>query len=780
MICRTKRKASLIALAVSTVFAGSASAEYIYLDDGQTHNYADPVFSVSQSIGEGQGGSAVNLRSSNSTIVNVTSKTISSSLTVNRNWTENNTYYTFTGATASSLNGQNGGTLNLGDTETETISINVNVVGTGKDSAGNTVGLDAIGLWAHRQYAASQTNSGGQINVKGQTLNINVHSESGGAYGIWTQNSSTQTSAAPASVIIDAENTIINVTNGGHGDSTGIVAMSQGIVKINGNLTVNAKDAIIARGHASVGINEANRSDVTVVLNGDINFNYDKDTSGTTADADVVVNLTNAASSWTGSALYSYGTGAEEPPSTITGLDLGLANGAQWTPAYTADTTGEGQDSGEKPVSINQLAFNDGVINLTDAALVENGQNIMVDTLTGTGGTLNVATTIADGSVSTAKLQVANLGTAEEPASPSFNIVAAGVTADDITAENQSQVLDALAASLVGKDGETAVAADRTSKIAEGDIKGAITQTVDADGTVGEAVQSTNTKLDAYGSTLSLGTFLWRHDMNDLTKRMGELRDSPEGVGSWVRLYGSEQEYNALIAKNTTVQVGADVDVGHGWKVGGAFSYTDGDADEDNASSESDMYGLAVYGSWFGENGLFVDMIAKYSRMSTDFTASTMTGSYDNNALSASVEAGWHLPLQNVAFVEPQVELTYGRIMGDDFTASNGVKVEQEDTDSFIGRAGLRAGFYFPEKKGTVYARASVLHDFDGEVESRASKNGVSERIYDDLGGTWCEFAVGANFNVTERTYTYVDLERTTGGEVEENWRWNVGLRHVF
>lgn len=50
----------------------------------------------------------------------------------------------------------------------------------------------------------------------------------------------------------------------------------------------------------------------------------------------------------------------------------------------------------------------------------------------------------------------------------------------------------------------------------------------------------------------------------------------------------------------------------------------------------------------------------------------------------------------------------------------------------------------------------------------------------EDLGDTWVEFGIGANFNWTPNTYTYVDLERTNGGEVKENWRWNIGLRHVF
>lgn len=31
--------------------------------------------------------------------------------------------------------------------------------------------------------------------------------------------------------------------------------------------------------------------------------------------------------------------------------------------------------------------------------------------------------------------------------------------------------------------------------------------------------------------------------MNDLTKRMGELRDSEGTIGAWARVYGSELQY---------------------------------------------------------------------------------------------------------------------------------------------------------------------------------------------------------------------------------------------
>ena len=80
-------------------------------------------------------------------------------------------------------------------------------------------------------------------------------------------------------------------------------------------------------------------------------------------------------------------------------------------------------------------------------------------------------------------------------------------------------------------------------------------------------------------------------------------------------------------------------------------------------------------------------------------------------------------------------------MIGDDFVTEIGVSVSQDDFESLIGRLGVRAGFNFPNDRGTVYARASVLHDFKGEMSSRV--------VEDDLGGTWYEFGLGANFSLT-------------------------------
>lgn len=75
------------------------------------------------------------------------------------------------------------------------------------------------------------------------------------------------------------------------------------------------------------------------------------------------------------------------------------------------------------------------------------------------------------------------------------------------------------------------------------------------------------------------------------------------------------------------------------------------------------------------------------------------------------------------------------------------------------------------------------FNNFQSEAESMAtlaSNAKVSQTFKDDLGGTWYEFGLGANFNLTDATYVYVDLERTNAGKVVEDYRWNCGIRHAF
>ena len=592
------------------------------------------------------------------------------------------------------------------------------------------------------------------------------------AYGLWGQSNQQKTARDENSSLISLSAKNISI----EAKQAAIIAYSNSRVDIEGEniyLSSEADSLIDTRGNSVVNIN-ANGTAKKVVLKGDLSFATPgpQANSGDRINSYVTINLVGSGSSWTGSVLNSYPENIKdnEDSISVTGLKLGLADGAQWTPSNVRPIKEGTQYT--NPQAVNSLILKNGIINLNDET-----QSLEIEKLSGTGGTINIAATTNGTSLNTAKLKVS------ESSVQKLDVALTGIDADDISDADSAlaSAADAVSAGAVSAgDSKTTV----TVTIKEGAVNGAITADTTG-GTVKSVTTTENTKLAAFNSVSAMATMAWRHDMNDLTKRMGELRDSPEGIGSWVRFYGSEQEYGRqnMTSKSTSVQLGSDYDIGSGWKVGGAFTYTDGTSKYDNGSSDNKAYGVAAYGSWLADNGAFVDLIGKYSRLSSDFELSSMDGKSKNNALSASVEAGWHIPFAELAFVEPQAELTYGVVLGDDFTTSNGVKISQEDTEALIGRLGVRTGFHFPNKKGTVYARASVLHDFKGESEFTASlvdNASVRSTMKDDIGGTYYEIGVGANFNWTDNAYSYVDLEKQNGGDVKENWRWNVGFRYVW
>ena len=758
-------KFQLSALSLGIICALSLSSAYASdpLQYTSGSHSIDENINIDYSVVPGMSGVQLNgiIAYGEGTSASFTGEEIAVNLDVQANFTGGN--YSFSGVSASSLDGENGADITLGGDETKNISVNVNVNGMGKD-----YGLDAIGLWAGNNYTTEQTNNGGLLSVNAENLNVTVHSEKGSAYGIYAQNSTTHTTAArPATLIINAKNTHVVATSGVEGSSSALVAMSQGLLEINGNLYARGDNVLVARGDATVNINQSGTN--TVQLEGDVNFNFDKLTSGTKVNAFVNINLSGEDSYWNGNTYASWGTGEPSDTATLEVNDfkLALSDGAQWTATYTQDRLDE--TDGRTYIPLNQLTLNNGIVNVNNGSV----QTLHIEQLQGTGGTINLLTTAdAEGTLSTASFVVDEV---LSDASPELSVNYTGITADDLKGRSLSEI----------EGGVEAAGVTRTEYVGQGAVLGAVTETYNADGERTSRTVAENTRLNAYGSVAALSIMQWRHEMNDLTKRMGELRTSPEGVGSWVRIYGSEQEYGSqnITARNNSVQVGMDADVGYGWKVGAAFSYTDGKADYDLGNADNKSYGLGIYGTWMADNGQFIDLIAKYSRLDTDFELEGMDGSSDNNAFSVSAEYGWHLKLGQTGFVEPQAEVTYGYIQGDKFHTSNGVEIDQDDFESLIGRVGVRSGFYLPNNKGVIYARVSGLHDFKGDFDSTAtlmSDRTIFDHVGEDLGDTWVEFGVGANFNWTDTTYSYVDLERTNGGDVKENWRWNVGIRHVF
>ncbi len=653
--------------------------------------------------------------------------------------------------------------INLGNNKTEIVSVNVvdNYEGDSPDIS--------VGLWASGKVD-NENIQGGKINVNGNLLKITGYSKSGWIYGVYAQNSTSTSPNELATVNINADNTYINVSVGENakGEGNAIVAMSQGIININSNLEVYGDNAIIARGGAVVKINEDGSK--TTKLNGDINFNYDKKTSGTKVDADVIVNLTGADSYWNGNAVVSWGSGSipDEEKAEVSGMDLVVADGAQWNPEYVNESDGE--TSGTTAIAVNNLTANDGIINLNNMK----DQELKIENLSGESLNVNVAS--ADNKLSITESKAENTA---------LTVSATGNYAEQLVQNNVNESLQNLANQVVDN---TATGAGKSAAtdlyVAETAVAGAITAEVDKGGnllanTVNEKVNTSN---NAISNMANIALMAWRAENNDMNKRLGELRDSKGEHGIWARMVRGEGTYESIKNQYNTYQLGYDekLSTNPNWTVGAALSYTEGESSFNGGSGENKHTGFAVYGSYLNDDGSFIDLIAKYARLDHDFDVNGGAGSgdYDTNGYSVSAEYGKRFTQDNGMWIEPQVELTYGKIGSANYTTDNGVSVRQDGMDSLVGRVGFALGKDF--KQGNAYVRASYLYDFDGETDMTFSKNGVIRGFEQDLGGGWWEVGVGTNINLSDATHLYMDVEKTYGGDIATPWQWNVGVRYSF
>lgn len=304
--------------------------------------------------------------------------------------------------------------------------------------------------------------------------------------------------------------------------------------------------------------------------------------------------------------------------------------------------------------------------------------------------------------------------------------------------------------------------------------------TVNDDGTVD--IDEIIKNPDVFGTKEvgALGLISWRNELDDMNKRLGELRDSKGEHGVWVRMVRGENDYKSLNSQYNTYQLGYDekLSTDPHWTLGAAFSYTDGDGGYDTGSFEMDHKTFTLYGSKLNDNGSYIDIVGKYSRLNHDLRNTWGDGEYDANGYSIGVEVGKRFQQGNGFWIEPQAQLTYGHVGSANYTAGD-IKVAQDGMESLIGRAGVRFGKDLDN--GNIYLRASYLYDFDGETGVTLTNAEGRERSFDqDLGGGWCEVGIGTNINLSDATHLYFDIEKTYGGDITTDWKWNAGIRYSF
>lgn len=528
--------------------------------------------------------------------------------------------------------------------------------------------------------------------------------------------------------------------------SIGLVGMDDGEINYaGGTITASADNeqadvaAIQVRDSSAIKVNENSQN--KVVINGDVK------NSGTGA---IYLNLNTADSVLNGAVSDENGT-------------FNLENGAQWN-VLGAST-------------VNVFHMKDGIINMaTD-------DNVNIASYSGNGTISFLAEDqAADGVANFKNVGNVTIENAKEGASVTLEI--ANDKIDTLDIEKTKENLNALAKkiSYTGDEGTLIGKAVIREGLITPEASGDLLFASDNQGYVGNIFGGNSTTKTMYAMKNLAATAIvaWRQEDSTFSQRLGELRESTGGQGIWARMSRGEFEYDGEYKNQYNFfQLGYDW-ASDNWHYGVAVSHNDGETAYTYGSGENRSTSLSLYGTWLGDAGHYADIVLKQGRLSNDFDVYTISGhtsgDYDAWGTSLSGEYGRKFVLEDDWYVTPQAQLTLMRIGGEDYDTNNGIHVRQDTLYSAVGRLGFELGRKLDEK-GSVYAKASVLHDFAGNAETYLSYNGFTNSYSQDLSDTWFEAGLGFNYRTGDNSYIYADVVRTFGGDVETPWQWNIGMR---
>ena len=671
------------------------------------------------------------------------------------------------GMEIAALNVRQSSNLILGTEETKDIYLKV------ESSKGVATGISLYNV-----HTTDAVDEGSSLEINGKNFTLDVHSTSEGpnksTFGILVGNNKTN-DGKNCEVDINSENTVINVTNdsGISYKANALTAWGDAKIRLNsGNVKIytNKNNIINVKRNSTVEIN-ANSLDKEIQLDGSIVFECAG--TDTSIDSNVIVNLTNSNSFLNGNILVINQEEGYLEGTKVTGMKLGLSNGATWS------TTEEGS-------FVNDLTFNGGIINNNSGVKKGDRQYSMnIDRMTGTGGTIIMDASYdrVNDSFSSTTLEIK-----EKDNNTKLNFAYDGIDADNIAVDDIQKTEDALS-QLAGNihigNGEI----NSTINIDEGLLNGAI---------VGDLVQGTsgmqveNIRVGSLSNTVmglrnlaTINLLTWRQEFSSFSQRMGELRDSQGNSGVWARVYGGEIEQGSNYDNSyQTYQVGYDKVYDYaGGKLflGYLFSYTDGNTDYDLGSGENNSIGAGVYGSWFNNSGHYIDVVAKLSRLHNDYDVYSENrmynskGDYTNYGVSLGVEYGKRFVTDNKFFIELSIRMDLGRVANKSYSTSTDVRVDQDTLYTALGSLGAKIGYNL--EKGNLYARISGVKEFAGDIDTTYTNKFGQTKTSVDLEDEWVEFGIGGNYKVAENVNLYLDLSKTTEAMVDTNWQANLGFR---
>ncbi|MDR3565378.1 MAG: autotransporter outer membrane beta-barrel domain-containing protein [Negativicutes bacterium] len=674
----------------------------------------------------------------------------------------NNTLTTVDGSvtiqngTATNVQVNNGGLLEVVDPSHQAVSTTVNAGGTVNVYCGTATSTTVnsggritifelpivdsntgITLYTAFGTATSTTVNGGSMIVSAGGIASATTINAGGTQEVYGSASNTSITNSGTQ----------NIKNGGTASSTTVT--NGGVQNVSGGAVAFA--TTISSGGTQNVLNGGTASSTTVT-NGGLQYVYSGGTAtGTSVSSGGLMNIESGAAI-AGATTLSGGTAALIGNSGSYAIASLTATGGGTVKLASGTTTG-------RNLTINSLSGSANFVINTDLA---NGK---ADTITVNGGTShNTLQVFYDPAYLTGK---------SATGSATFATVSGG------------GAIFTAAATEYGAYRYTPVITSVTSGTT---TTWAVTKLAAASGA--SASETVHTASDVIAGNL----LAWRTENNNLTKRLGELRATSGEAGMWLRTYrGAEEIANGdgrtTKQQYTALQGGYDNKISRDDGVlftGFAAGYLEGSSTYSRGNSDGTSFSTGAYGSWLGNKGHFIDVIAKVGKLRNNYASylndpsnTRVNGSYANWGASLSAEYGYRKQLENNWYLEPQAELTYSRVNGADYTASDGTSVHNDAVNSFTGRLGLAVGRHVGSTH--YYGKVSLAGEFAACSTLSASTGTLSPVAFQqDLKESWLEFALGLATKLDKRVDGYLEITRTTGDKARTPWQVNVGARWNF
>ncbi|EPP8220289.1 autotransporter adhesin EhaB [Escherichia coli] len=289
----------------------------------------------------------------------------------------------------------------------------------------------------------------------------------------------------------------------------------------------------------------------------------------------------------------------------------------------------------------------------------------------------------------------------------------------------------------------------------------------------------------------SANTNIWNLEQDTVGTRLTNSRHGlADNGGAWVRYFGGnfngdngtinyDQDVNGIM-----VGVDTKIDGNNAkWIVGAAAGFAKGDMNDRSGQVDQDSQTAYIYSSAHFANNVFVDGSLSYSHFNNDLSATMSNGTYvdgstNSDAWGFGLKAGYDFKLGDAGYVTPYGSISGLFQSGDDYQLSNDMKVDGQSYDSMRYELGVDAGYtftYSEDQALTPYFKLAYVYDDsnnDNDVNGDSIDNGTE--------GSAVRVGLGTQFSFTKNFSAYTDANYLGGGDVDQDWSANVGVKYTW